>query len=110
MRDYCNALIRKFDYDQDGIITFKELCDGVKQLNIVLTLKERQSLMSMLDLNQDGELTSDELYQVLSKVDTKMTKAQLSEQIDHALRKIASGAEEYSSMKEYVHVIMHTFD
>ncbi len=39
-----------------------------------------------------------------------MSKGQLNEQIDHALRKIASGSEEYSSMKEYVRVIMHTFD
>jgi Ca2+-binding EF-hand superfamily protein len=110
MRDYCKALIRKFDYDNDGIITFKELCDGVKSMNIVLTLKERQALMSALDLNQDGQLSNEELYEVLSKVDVKMTKGQLNEQIDHALRKIASGAEDYSSMKEYVRVIMHTFD
>jgi Ca2+-binding EF-hand superfamily protein len=47
---------------------------------------------------------------VLSKVDVKFTKAQLNDQVEHALRKIASGAEEYSSMKEYVRVLMNTFD
>lgn len=41
MREYVNALIRKFDYDNDGIITFTELCEGVKRLNIFLSLKER---------------------------------------------------------------------
>lgn len=35
--------------------------------------------MKSLDLNRDGELTADELYSVLSKVDVKFTKAQLSE-------------------------------
>ena len=34
----------------------------------------------------------------------------MSESVEHALRKIASGADDYSSMKEYVRVLMHTFD
>lgn len=36
--------------------------------------------------------------------------AQLNDLVENALRKIASGAEDYSSMKEYVHVLMNTFD
>jgi Ca2+-binding EF-hand superfamily protein len=30
--------------------------------------------MKSLDLNRDGEITADELYKVLSKVDTKFSK------------------------------------
>jgi Ca2+-binding EF-hand superfamily protein len=41
MREYVNVLIRKFDYDNDGVITFTELCEGVKRLNIFLSVKER---------------------------------------------------------------------
>lgn len=29
MKDYAKSLIRKFDRDNDGIITFQELCDGL---------------------------------------------------------------------------------
>ena len=29
MKDYCKHLIKKFDRDNDGIITFTELCDGL---------------------------------------------------------------------------------
>ena len=41
MREYVNSLIRKFQKDNNGIITFTELCEGLKRLNIFLTLKER---------------------------------------------------------------------
>ena len=41
MREYVIVLIRNFDYDQDGAITFTELCEGVKRMNIFLSLKER---------------------------------------------------------------------
>ena len=75
MREYINVLMKKFDEDGDGIITFTELCEGVKKLNIHLTLKERQALMNKLDLDQNGELSNQELYQVLSKVDVKFTRA-----------------------------------
>ena len=110
MREYVRFLIKKFDFDNDGIITFNELCDGIRALNIFLTLKERQALMKSLDLNNDGELSADELYSVLSKVDVKFTKAQVNDQIDNALKKIASGAEDFSSMKEYVQDLMNKFD
>jgi Ca2+-binding EF-hand superfamily protein len=66
--------------------------------------------MKALDLNNDGELSADELYKVLSKVDVKFTKSQLKDQIDNVLKKIASGAEDYSSMKEYVKDLMNKFD
>ena len=41
MKDYVNYLMRKLDQDGDGIITFNELCEGVKKLNIHLTMKEK---------------------------------------------------------------------
>ena len=75
MREYVRFLIKKFDFDNDGLVTFNELCDGIKSLNIHLTLKERQALMKALDTNSDGELTADELFNVLSKVDIKFSNA-----------------------------------
>jgi len=41
MKEYVNYLMKKFDQDGDGIITFSELCEGVKKLNIHLTTKEK---------------------------------------------------------------------
>jgi Ca2+-binding EF-hand superfamily protein len=65
MNDYVKALMKKFDTDSDGVITFNELCEGIKQLSIFLRLKERQALMSILDLNSDGTLTAKEILSVL---------------------------------------------
>ena len=110
MREYVNVLIRNFDYDQDGAITFTELCEGVKRMNIVISLKEKQALMKQLDLDSNGSLSADELYSVLSRVDTKLSKKDLQASIENALRKIASGAEEYSSMRDYVNVLFKNFD
>ena len=45
MREYVNVLMKKFDMDGDGMITFDELCNGLKKLNINLTQKEKQALM-----------------------------------------------------------------
>lgn len=75
MREYVNFLMKKFDIDGDGSITFDELCQGLKKLNMNLTLKERQALMRKLDIDANGELSSQELYGVLSKVDVKLTKS-----------------------------------
>lgn len=74
MRDYVKTLIRKFDANSDGIISFEELTNGVKTLHIYLTLKEKLALMKRLDLNRDGEISADELYRVLSKVDVRFNK------------------------------------
>lgn len=34
LRDYSKSLIRKWDRDNDGIITFTELCDGLAKMSI----------------------------------------------------------------------------
>ena len=74
MKDYVKFLMKKFDGNSDGILTFDELISGLKSIHINLTLKEKVQLMKSLDLNRDGEITADELYKVLSKVDTKFSK------------------------------------
>jgi Ca2+-binding EF-hand superfamily protein len=58
MKEYVNVLMKKFDNDGDGMITFDELCNGLKKLNMNLTLKQRQALMKKLDLDANGELSS----------------------------------------------------
>jgi Ca2+-binding EF-hand superfamily protein len=68
MRAYSRRLIKKFDLDNDGVITLKELCHGLKTLNIYLTSDEREALMQKLDTNRDGDISDKELYKALSSV------------------------------------------
>lgn len=51
MKDYSKKLIKKFDRNSDGIISFKELVDGLKTMNIYLSQREREGLMKKLDTN-----------------------------------------------------------
>lgn len=110
MREYIKFLIRKFDENSDGIISFEELANGMKHLHIHLTLKEKLALMKKLDLNRDGEISAEELYKTLSKVDTRMTRHELDNSVDQVLRKIASGADDFQNMREYVRVLVTRFD
>ena len=66
MREYARVLIKKWDTNNDGIISFQEVCDGFKQMDIQLQLKDRVALMKKLDLNKDGAITEEEMYKVLS--------------------------------------------
>ena len=50
------------------MITLKELCQGLKSLNIYLTADEREALMEKLDTNRDGDISEKELYKALSSV------------------------------------------
>ena len=51
MKEYAKTLIKKFDRNGDCIISFKELYEGLKTMNIYLTQKEREALMKKLDIN-----------------------------------------------------------
>ena len=64
----------------------------------------------MLDLDANGSLTAEELYSVLSRVDTQLSKTQLNASVENAIRKIASGAEDFSSMRDFVNSMFKNFD
>jgi len=51
MKGYAKQLMKKFDRNSDGIISFKELCDGLRTMGINLTQREREALMKKLDTN-----------------------------------------------------------
>jgi Ca2+-binding EF-hand superfamily protein len=69
MRDYSKALIKRFDNNNDGVITFQELCTGLRSFDIDLGLKERLALMRKLDVDKDGSITDVELARVLNSVE-----------------------------------------
>ena len=51
MKGYAQQLIRRFDRDSDGIVSFRELCDGLKGMQIFLSQKEKEGLMQKLDVD-----------------------------------------------------------
>ena len=102
MKEYAKHLIRKFDRDNDGIITFQELCDGLLKLNIVISSQDKNALMERLDIDRDGRITHSELIRVLSG-DTK-------EIVESTIRKIAAGASGYNSLSDYVRDLVRKFD
>jgi calcium-binding protein CML len=110
MREYSKKLIRKFDQNSDGLISMTELTQGLKKMNIFLTSEEREALLTRLDLDRNGEISDHELYQALSSVNISDIHALAREAADIALKKLASGAEDYGSMREYVAVLMRNFD
>jgi calmodulin len=71
MREYARTLIRKFDRDGDGFISINELTSGLRSMGIFLSPEEREALMSKFDTNRDGSISEQEIYKVLSSVDTR---------------------------------------
>lgn len=110
LKDYARQIIKRFDQDGDGVISFKELTDGCKTMNIYLTPLEKEGLMRKLDVNQDGSIQEKELYRALSSVNIESIKQQAKEAAEIALKKIASGAETYSNMRDYVKNLIDNFD
>ena len=103
MKDYCKHLIKKFDRDNDGIITFTELCDGLQMLNIMVAGTDKKALMERLDLDRDGKITEHELFRVLSGTVSE-------DLIDQTVKKIAAGAKKFNSMADYVKDLVRKFD
>jgi Ca2+-binding EF-hand superfamily protein len=110
MRDYARSLIKQFDRDSDGIITFTELCDGLLKLKIVVTQQEKQGLMERLDIDRDGKITETEIYRVLLSVDNSSDQV-ANNAADQTIKKIAAGASKFGgSLSEYVKDLVKKFD
>jgi Ca2+-binding EF-hand superfamily protein len=75
-------------------------------MEINLALKDRVALMKKLDMNRDGEISENELYKALSTVDVAINR----DAVDSALRKIASGSNDYANMKVYSKALIKRFD
>jgi Ca2+-binding EF-hand superfamily protein len=71
MRDYVAVLFKNFDINFDGLISFEELVDGLRALNIILTSQEKAGLMKRFDFNRDGEISEEEVYRVLAPYDNR---------------------------------------
>ena len=105
-------MIRKFDKDSDGIITFQELCEGLAKLSIFISSQEKQALMESLDIDRDGQITEAEMFKVLSQASPSggASNAAHDAIADATIKKIASGASKFGSMQEYVRDLVRKFD
>jgi Ca2+-binding EF-hand superfamily protein len=56
------GLMRIFDLDNDGMISFIELVDGIKQLGIQAKKTDVIELMNRMDVDKDGWISQKELY------------------------------------------------
>lgn len=110
VREYAKHLIRKFDVDNDGIITFQELCEGLGKLNFFVTPSDKKALMDKLDIDRDGRITETELYKAIAGVNDKQGGYGSTIAADTTLRKIAAGAKNFKSMADYVKDLVRKFD
>jgi Ca2+-binding EF-hand superfamily protein len=103
MRDYAKNLIKRFDRDNDGIITFNELTEGLSKMGINANSQDKRELMERLDIDRDGQITENEIIRVLGGGDANGV-------VEDTLRKIVGGAKNYKSITEYVKDLVRRFD
>lgn len=68
LQEYVIALIKNLDKNGDGVISFKEFCDGLKAMHIFVSNHEEHTLMRRFDHNQDGVISMEEFYNTLAAV------------------------------------------
>jgi Ca2+-binding EF-hand superfamily protein len=61
-------LIRKLDKNKDGMISFIELTEGLREIGIKIFKGEQAALMRRLDEDKDGLIAYEELYRALKSV------------------------------------------
>ena len=68
LSDYCMDMIRKLDKNKDGMISFIELSEGLREFGIKIFKGEQAALMRRLDEDKDGLIAYEELYNALRQL------------------------------------------
>ena len=63
------AMVRVVDKDGNGLVDFKEFCDMMTEQ----ALDPMRTAFSAFDLNGDGVLTAEEIYQVMNELGEKIS-------------------------------------
>jgi Ca2+-binding EF-hand superfamily protein len=66
--------------------------------------------MERLDLNRDGEVSADELYEIIKSVDSTFTSGQLSNSVDWVIKRLTDEARSFPSMKDYARGLIRKMD
>jgi calcium-dependent protein kinase len=114
LEEFCHYIFKKMDIDKSGTLSFNELSAGLTDMGIEISQKEKHELMKKLDDDADGEIAFDEFYNGLSNVSKFSQPDQMNPSdyvnIDHALIKIARGAEQYKCIEDYIILLFRKFD
>lgn len=103
------ALVKIFDIDGDGFISYLELVDGVKALGISAKKNDMIDLMNIMDVDKDGYISQAELYKALNLKPQHEGYQGTSASIEEVLVKLRRGAEKYKSLVEYVNYLFEQF-
>lgn len=76
LQDYAIALIKKLDKNGDELISFEEFKVGLKEMSIILTDHEVNTLLRVFDHNKDGHISMEEFYNTLAAHINEESKAQ----------------------------------
>src|SRR3989338_7688708 len=63
--DQIEAVFMRWDTDKSGLLTHREIVEGLGSLSIPATEEEVASLLRFFDSNQDGELTLEEFREMM---------------------------------------------
>lgn len=64
----------RFDINRDGLITFDELSEGLKSIEVRISEKEKLALMKEIDKDRDNAISKQELFNALSAVNASSSK------------------------------------
>jgi Ca2+-binding EF-hand superfamily protein len=113
LREYVDFLMRKFDFDNDGLIGFEELGKGLKSIDVKATDQEHLALMRTLDRDRDGGISKFELFSALEQ-EFGNTKAQANTlpgfAIENIINQIKKKIDPYKSQGEQILNLMKIFD
>merc|ERR1712113_1285396 len=66
-RDGIGKIFNLFDDDKTGTITLKNLKRVSKELGETMTEEELKEMIDRADSNQDGQITAEDFYQIMTK-------------------------------------------
>merc|ERR1740120_605762 len=66
-RDGINKIFNLFDDDKTGTISLKNLKRVSKELGETMTEEELKEMIDRADSNQDGQITAEDFYQIMTK-------------------------------------------
>jgi len=65
LKHYVSSMMKRYDADGDGCLNFQELSSGFDHDDVRLSKEEKLALMKHLDVDCDGQVTREEIFNAL---------------------------------------------